>query len=96
MDRSKTESILPGVEVDFGDCDGITGDKGITEKHQLNKWDKIDRIDRKTHIRDGFLKANGCISLMSSPLSQCTRARLDFLTSSNCSLVNFPGLTMLS
>ena len=39
MDRSKTESILLGVEVDFGDGDGITGDKGIAEKHKVEICD---------------------------------------------------------
>ena len=43
-------------------------------------------------MREGALKARGCMLLMSSPLSQVILARLTFLTWPSCSSVRGEGL----
>ena len=54
---------------------------------------KIFHLRMSTTYRwEGFLKLSGCISLILSPLSQWTLARLDFLTSTSWWALNLPGL----
>ena len=48
-------------------------------------------VTHHTHSWDCFLKLRGCIHLMLSPLSQWTRARLDFLISTSWCGLSLPG-----
>ena len=90
-------ALLPGVQGDLGNGDGVAWHEGVAENKRSIKSRCGGAVKaQRTHIKEGFLNANGCMSLIASPLSQWTRARLDFLISINCSSVNLPGLAELS
>ena len=74
---SLSVALLPGGEVNKGDGDGVTRNKGVTAK-QKNLKKNVSSFKSCAYIGDAFLNASGCINLMWSPLSQVILARLDF------------------
>ena len=80
--------LLPGQQVQQGDGDGVAGNHWIPGKRAHSGVGLV----LVAYTADGFLKARGCMLLMSSPLSQVILARLAFLTSPSCSSVRGDGL----
>ena len=87
--RDELETFLPGKQIYSGNSDGIT------RYQRVSKILRFKTLFVKNHLNphngDCFLKLRGCMYLMLSPLSQWTRARLDFLISTSWCGLNFPG-----
>ena len=81
-------ALLPGEQVHQGDRDGVTRNQRVPEQH----WRGNYQYKSSTYTGDGFLKANGCMASILSPLSQVILARLAFLSSASWSSAKGAGL----